>query len=177
MTLKNARVGRVIAACLSPTSGVPKHPQGEVEVFTGGIRGDFHAGAVNKHKKSGDPEPNTRSISIVAKEVMDDVSEALQIELQAGAFGENFLLEGLGDLADLQPGDLVKLGATATVLVTKQNSPCSTLAVHHPDMVKFLRGKRGVVGKVLYVGFVRAGDRAEVIKTATGPGSAEGSST
>ena len=164
MTLKNARVGRVVATCMSPDRGVPKHSRGEVEVYTGGIRGDFHSGPINKHKKSGEPEPNTRSISIVAKEVMDNVGETLQLELQPGAFGENFLLEGLGDLSDLQKGDLIKLGPTVTVLVTGQNAPCSTLAVHHPDMVKFLQGKRGIVGRVLYVGFVKPGDRAEVVK-------------
>jgi MOSC domain-containing protein YiiM len=135
-----------------------------VEVFTGGVRGDFHSGPVNRHKKSGPPEPNMRSISLVAKEVMDDVGEALQIELEPGAVGENFQLEGLGDLSDLEAGDLVKLGPTVTVLVSGQNAPCSTLSVHHPDMVRFLNGKRGVVGRVLYVGFVKPGDRAEVIK-------------
>jgi hypothetical protein len=31
-------------------------------------------------------------------------------------------------------------------------------------MVKFLQGKRGIVGKVLYVGFVKPGDRAEIVK-------------
>lgn len=164
MTLKNARVGRVVATCLSSNPGVPKHRQGEVEVYVHGVRGDFHAGPTNKHKKTGEPEPNTRSISIVAKEVMDNVGETLQIELEPGAFGENFLLEGLGELSDLEPGDLVKLGPTAMVLVTSQNKPCSTLAVHHPDMVKFLQGKRGIVGKVLYVGFVKSGDRAEIVK-------------
>jgi MOSC domain-containing protein YiiM len=164
VTLKNARVGRVVATCLSPVAGVPKHPQSEVEVFTGGVRGDFHSGPVNRHKKTGPAEPNTRSISLVAKEVMDNVGEALQIELEPGAVGENFLIEGLGDLSDLEPGDLVKLGPTVTVLVSAQNAPCTTLSVHHPDMVGFLKGKRGVVGRVLYVGFVRPGDRAEVVK-------------
>jgi MOSC domain-containing protein YiiM len=152
---------------MSPASGVPKHSQNEVEVYTQGVRGDFHSGPVNRHKKTGAPEPNTRSISMVAKEVADNVGETLQIELQPGAFGENFLIEGLGDLSDLQKGDLIKLGPTVTVLVTGQNAPCSTLAVHHPDMVKFLAGKRGVVARVLYVGFVRPGDRAEVIKPGT----------
>ncbi|MBI4219727.1 MAG: MOSC domain-containing protein [Chloroflexi bacterium] len=160
----NARVGKVVATSLSLNPGVPKNPQSAVEVYLEGIRGDFHAGPINKHKKSGPPEPNTRSISIVAREVTEAVSRALEIELKPGDLGENFLVEGLGDLSDLEPGDLVRLGPTVTVIVTKQNAPCSTLAVHHPEIVEFLKNQRGIVGRVLHVGFVKPGDRAEVRK-------------
>ncbi|MBI4306713.1 MAG: MOSC domain-containing protein [Chloroflexi bacterium] len=152
------------ATSLSANPGVPKHPQSEVEVYLDGIRGDYHSGPSNKHKKSGPPEPNTRSISMVAREVIENVSRALQIELKPGDLGENFLVEGVGDLSDLQPGDLIRLGPTVTVVVTKQNAPCSTLAVHHPEIVEFLKNQRGIVGRVLYVGFVKPGDRAEVRK-------------
>lgn len=166
MTLKNnKRVGKIVAVCLSNKGGIPKHPQKDVEIYLDGIMGDFHSGSHDKHKKHGDPKPNDRAISIVAKEVTDSVGKSLQVELPPGALGENFLVEGLGDLSDLVPGDLIKLGPTVTVAVTAQNAPCSTLATHHKDIVKSLVGKRGIVGRVLYVGFVKPGDRIEVIKT------------
>lgn len=165
MTLKNnKRVGKIVAVCRSDQGGVPKHPQKEVEIYLDGIMGDYHSGSHDKHKKSGDAKPNDRAISIVAKEVTDSVGKALQVELPPGSLGENFLVEGLGDLSDLAPGDLIKLGPTVSVLVTAQNAPCNTLATYHKDIVKNLVGKRGIVGRVLYVGFVKPGDRIEVVK-------------
>lgn len=167
MTLKNnKRVGKIVAVCRSDKGGVPKHPQKEIEVYLDGVMGDYHSGSIDKHRKSGEPKPNDRAISIVAKEVTDSVGETLQVELAPGSLGENFLVEGLGDLSDLAPGDLIKLGPTVSVVVTAQNAPCGTLTVHHSGIVKHLAGKRGIVGRVLYVGFAKPGDRVEVVKKA-----------
>ncbi|MCS7207006.1 MAG: MOSC domain-containing protein [Dehalococcoidia bacterium] len=154
--------GRVMAVCLRPTSGIPKFPQPAITLTNQGVEGDWHAGPVNKHKKRGDPEPNWRQVSVVAQEVYTDLEEALGIRLQAGAFGENILVEGLGDLSGLKPGDRLHLGAEAVIEVTQQNRPCATLQVHHPDIVGMVVGRRGVVGVVLRPGVVRPGDRVWV---------------
>ncbi|GBD11579.1 Putative metal-sulfur cluster biosynthesis proteins YuaD [bacterium HR23] len=159
--------GRVLAVCLRPTGGIPKYPQPVIFLNGQGVEGDWHAGPINKHKKRGDPEPNWRQVSIVAQEVYSDLGEALGIRLEPGAFGENMLVEGLGDLSDLCPGDRLHLGDTAVVEVTKQNSPCATLEVHHPDIVRLVKGRRGVVGVVHRPGPVRPGDRVWV-ERATG---------
>jgi uncharacterized protein GlcG (DUF336 family) len=52
--------GKVISVSLSATGGVPKYPQQEITVGAVGVEGDHHAVPINKHKKSGDPEPNHR---------------------------------------------------------------------------------------------------------------------
>ena len=157
------RAGVVLATCLSARSGVPKYPQPLVRVTEEGVEGDYHSGPVNKHKKGGDPEPNHRAVSIVAREVYDDVAGTLEILLEPGAFAENFLTQGLGDLSDLVPGDRIRLGADVVIEVSGQNSPCSALSIHHADIVSNLVGRRGIVGTVVRPGKVQPGDDVEII--------------
>ncbi|MFN3974893.1 MAG: MOSC domain-containing protein [Dehalococcoidia bacterium] len=152
------RQGRVVAVCLRPSGGVPKYPQPVITLNGDGVEGDWHAGPINKHKKKGDPEPNWRQVSIVSQEMYFYLRETLGIHLEPGAFGENILVEGLGDLSDLQPGDRLHLGQTAIVEITKQNSPCATLEVYHRAIVRTVMGRRGVVGVVHSPGLVRPGD-------------------
>ncbi len=149
--------GRVVAVCSSPNGGVPKYRRVEIEIGPYGVVGDYHAGPVNRHKKHGDPEPNTRQITIVAQEVLDDVNEQLGIQLEPGHLGENLTVVGLGDLSDLVPGDVLRVG-TAVLEITAQNKPCSTVAVYHEQLVKELYGRRGVCAIVRQPGRVRPGD-------------------
>ena len=72
--------GTVVAVCLRPESGVPKYPQPEIAIGTHGVEGDFHSGPINKHKKTGDPEPNTRHVTIVAQEALEAVNGHLQVD-------------------------------------------------------------------------------------------------
>ena len=157
--------GRVVAVCTSPRTGVPKPPQPVITVGAQGVEGDFHAGPINRHKKAGPPEPNRRQVSIIAREATDAVSAALGIRLRPGDLAENVLVEGLGDLSQLQPGDRLRLGERVVVEVTGQNKPCKTLAVHHPDIVAAFTGRRGVVAVVIATGEVRPGDGVEVTRT------------
>lgn len=158
--------GRVVAVCLRAGSGVPKYPQAQARIGQHGVDGDFHAGTMNKHKKTGPPEPNHRQLTVVGAEAMALVSRRLGITLEAGAIGENLLVEGLGDLADLRVGDVLQVGAEAVVRVTGQNVPCATLAVYHKDIVKALMGIRGVTAVVVTPGLVKPGD----VVTVTGAG-------
>ena len=96
----------VIAVCSRTTSGVPKFPVPEVSVGIYGIDGDFHASSINKHKKSGEEEPNTRHLTIVARESVKAVESELGIELPPGSLGENILVEGLGDLSQIKVGNV-----------------------------------------------------------------------
>ena len=101
-------------------------------------------------------------VTIVAREVFDAVEETLGIELKPGDLAENFLTQGLGDLADLAAGDRIRLGEEVVIEVTGQNRPCAVLHVYHGDIVEHLMGRRGIVGKVVNTGVVRPGDRASV---------------
>lgn len=149
--------GRVVAVCSSPVGGVPKYRRLEIEVGPDGVVGDYHAGPFNRHKKRGEPEPNTRQITIVAQEVLDEMNELLDIQLEPGFLGENLTVVGLGDLSDLAPGDLLHVGSVI-LEVTAQNKPCNTVAVYHPQLVKTLYGRRGVCAVVRVPGTIRPGD-------------------
>ena len=156
--------GTVVAVCLRPESGVPKYPQPEIAIGTHGVEGDFHSGPINKHKKTGDPEPNTRHVTIVAQEALEAVNDHLQVELGPGSIGENIQVSGLGDLSNLKSGDLLELGENAVVRVTGQNAPCATLNVYHEDIIKSFLGRRGVAATVTKTGALRPGDAVKVVK-------------
>ena len=143
---------------------MPKYPQPEIEVGTHGVEGDFHSGQINKHKKTGSPEPNTRHVTIVAQEALEAVNAHLQVELGPGSIGENIQVSGLGDLSNLKAGDLLELGANAVVRVTSQNAPCATLNVYHEEIIKSFLGRRGVTATVVNTGALRPGDAVRVVK-------------
>jgi MOSC domain-containing protein YiiM len=153
--------GRVVVACSSPETGVPKYPREAVEVGVEGVIGDYHYGPINKHKKRGDPEPNRRQITIVAQEVIDELNALLGIHLKPSDLAENFLVSGLGDLSDLEDDDRIQLGPVL-LRVTGQNNPCKTIGVYHPELVKSIYGRRGVAAVVLVPGIVRPGDPVTV---------------
>jgi len=155
---RSTKLGRVLGVSLSPVGGVPKQPQGSIKVGPYGVEGDYHAGPINKHKKTGDPEPNWRQITLVASEVLADLSHQLQIELRPGDLGENILVSGLGDLSQLQKGDRLLLGSEVVLEVTAQNRPCDTIRVHHQDLVEAITGRRGVSATVASTGVVKPGD-------------------
>ena len=80
------RTGTVVAVCLREESGVPKYPQSEVIVGEYGIEGDYHAGPMRR-RSDGEVVPNTRHVSLVAKEVFDDLNRELGTDIPHGGFG------------------------------------------------------------------------------------------
>jgi MOSC domain-containing protein YiiM len=160
--------GRVVAVCTSPAGGVPKYPQEHVAIGTLGAEGDYHAGPINRHKKTGDPEPNRRQLTLVAEEVIEELNARLGIELKPGDLAENVLISGLGDLSHLEEGDRLALGLDVVVEVTAQNRPCSVIEVYHPRLVEELTGRRGVAAVVVSPGTVRPGDRCSIARSQAG---------
>ena len=149
--------GTVIACCARQERGMPKFPRDEIDVGTFGVDGDYHAGPICKHgSKAG--KPNDRPVSIVSKEVYDLLTSSLDVEIEPGAFGENLLVEGLGDLSDLAGGDVLRVGDTVAIRVTEQNKPCSNLDYIDKSVLKACVGRRGVIGTVISTGTVRPGD-------------------
>ena len=119
------------------------------------IEGDFHAGR------------GRRQVSVVAKETFDALEAELGVFVSPGGFGENLLVEGLGDLSDLQPADILCFASGADILcfasgveleITAQNEPCRNLMVHHPLAPKLAYGRRGVVATVRSGGLLKPGD-------------------
>ena len=105
-----SKTGTVVAVCMRKEKGVPKHPQSEVVIGEYGVEGDYHAGPM-RTRSSGDVEPNRRHVTLVAKEVFDDLNRELGTDIPAGGFGENILVEGLGDLSDIQEGALLSFSS------------------------------------------------------------------
>ncbi|MBI1885841.1 MAG: MOSC domain-containing protein [Chloroflexi bacterium] len=152
------RHGTVVAVCRRPDGGVPKNPEPEVIVGRFGLVGDYHAGKTRLNRKAGEVETNLRQISVVAKEVFDDLARELGAEIPPGGFGENVLVEGLGDLSGLKAGDVMQFSSGVEFEVTGQNDPCKNLMCWHPQVPKRAYGRRGIVGVVRRPGVLRPGD-------------------
>jgi len=152
----------VVAVCLSPRSGVPKYPQPRVRVGPLGIEGDYHARPHLVHPKPDTARPNHRQVTIVAQEVYEALREELGIDVPPGGFAENVLVQGLGDLSDLGPGQRLRFPSGVLLEVTGQNTPCRNLARYHPLVPRLVYGRRGVVAVVVQTGTLAPGDTVEV---------------
>src|SRR3954464_15829134 len=140
------KTGKVLAVCYSAelVDGVGKQPHASGEVTRLGIPGDHHYGETRKSPTKG-IIPNDRPITIVGIEAGIDACERLNVPLiPVGGLGENLLIEGMGDLGDIEPGDLVRLipeGDTepeVVLVACKQNEPCANLKIYHRLMPKEL---------------------------------------
>jgi MOSC domain-containing protein YiiM len=156
-------VGTVVAVCLRAEGGVPKYPQPEVIVGEYGIEGDWHSGPM-RTRSNGEVVPNTRHVSLVAKEVFDDLNRELGTDIPHGGFGENILVEGMGDLGGIAEGDLLRFSSGVELEVTGQNDPCKNLMVYHNQIPKLSYGRRGLLAVVRATGRVKAGDTVSVLR-------------
>jgi hypothetical protein len=161
------QVGTVVAVCLRAEGGVPKYAQSEVVVGEYGIKGDWHSGPL-RTRSNGDIAPNTRHVSLVAKEVFDDLNRELGTDIPQGGFGENILVEGMGDLSDIAEGDMLRFSSGVELEVTGQNDPCKNLMVYHNQIPKRSYGRRGVLAVVKTTGRLKPGDTVSVVSAAVG---------
>lgn len=161
-----ARLGTIIAVCYSKelinnVSKVP-HDSGEIEQW--GIREDRHYGEMRTDSK-GKVVPNLRTITVLGVEATRAACANLGIApIPPGGLGENLLIEGLGDLSEVGPGDEVWVlspdGEPKVILeVYKQNDPCASTQFYHKMMVKELYGRRGLLCTVTMPGHVSVGDK------------------
>src|SRR5687767_9249122 len=125
------RTGRIIAVCYSAEliNGVGKEQHNEAQVTRWGIPGDRHYGETRYSSSRKETVPNNRPITVVGVEATRGAAERLGIPpIPHGGIGENFLVEGLGDLGELTSGDQVQFlsddGEPEVVLeVFGQNEP------------------------------------------------------
>lgn len=167
--METEATGRVVAVCASAEHGVPKYAQESVVIGLQGVKDDYHAGPINRHKKTGDPEPNWRQVTLVAQEVLEELNTRLGTTLKPGDLGENILMAGLGDLSQLNKGTRLELGSDVVLEVTAQNRPCDTIRVYHPTLVEEITGKRGIAAVVVTPGSVRPGDACRIVPGALEP--------
>jgi MOSC domain-containing protein YiiM len=83
------------------------------------------------------------------------------MELRPGIVRENITTSGL-NVNGLQPGQLLQIGE-ARVAVSMPCTPCDQMEKIRPGLRKELRGRRGVLCRVVSGGVIRRGDSIDKI--------------
>jgi MOSC domain-containing protein YiiM len=105
----------------------------------------------------GTPVANTRQVSILSSEELDEIAAALAIpRLKPEWVGANVVTAGIPELTLLPPASRLSFSSGATLIVDLENSPCryvsEVIDKHHPGhgagFVKSAAHKRGVVAWV-----------------------------
>jgi len=143
-------VAKVIAVNLSSRKGVPKSPveQGYFEV-NHGLVGDAHAGDWH------------RQVSLLGAESIEKVKAMGVQDLEAGRFAENLTTEGIV-LYELPIGARLKIGETV-MEVTQIGKECHTGCAIRQITGDCVMPREGIFTKVLAPGWVKPGDRIEII--------------
>ncbi len=143
--------GKILAICVSETKGVQKTETPEAELAVEhGVKGDAHAG------------PWHRQVSFLDERDVQAMREKGLPDLKPGAFGENFVLEGV-DLAALGLGSRLRLGAEAEVSITQIGKVCHTRCAIYEATGDCIMPRQGVFARVLKGGRVKKGDAVEVL--------------
>lgn len=85
-----------------------------------------------------------------------------RLDLPSGAVKENITTRGI-DLMSLAPGTQLRIGP-AVFELTKPCTPCSRMEEIRPGLQEELEGQRGMLGRVIRGGVIRAGDAIVVAK-------------
>lgn len=94
-----------------------------------------------------------RQILIMDKETLD------ALELSPGTIRENITTEGI-NVNGLAPGDRLRIG-DAVLEVAVPCTPCGLMDKIRPGLRKEIRGRRGMLCRVLRGGMIRPGDAIE----------------
>ncbi len=147
----------VVALFRCPGHRAPMEPMNELWAEANwGIRGDAHA-----------RPDSSRQVLLMDLETLEALS------LWPGAVRENVTLQGF-PLHQLRPGDRIRIG-DALLEITKPCTPCARMDEIRPGLQEALRGRRGVLARVLQSGWIRCGDPAHWLKPSD-PSLDEGSS-
>ncbi|MFV0412227.1 MAG: MOSC domain-containing protein [Oscillospiraceae bacterium] len=136
--------GRVMAVCTSEKKGTAKHNASKaVFKVEHGLVGDAHAG--NWH----------RQVSLLSADKVEDFKKK-GAQVQAGAFGENLLVEGI-DFKTLPVG--TKLACGSVVLeITQIGKECHAHCAIYHQVGDCIMPREGVFARVLQEGAIAVGD-------------------
>ena len=162
MKLLSVNTGRprlIAAEGQTVSTAIFKNPvEGPVALGPEGLEGDHQA----NRRVHGGPE---MAVCVYPIEHYQEMGRRLGVELSAGAFGENFTIEGLIE-EEVCIGDTLRVG-TAIVQVSKAREPCVNLArrYRNPAIVRWVveTGFSGFYLRVIQTGRVQGGDRIERI--------------
>lgn len=142
-------MGKVVSINTSKRKGLQKHEVDFVNVIEDfGIEGDAHAGKWH------------RQISFLDKEDIDEFNKK-GANVISGAFGENFIVEGL-NTKSLSVGSYIKCG-DVLFEVTQKGKSCHDHCEIFYRVGECIMPKCGTFAKVLHGGMIKKGDEIMVI--------------
>ena len=141
-------MGQVHMIFSAPRHGLPMESLLAAEIVADvGLAGCAHA------RSSTD-----RQVLIMDIETLDALG------LSAGIIRENITTEGI-NVNGLEPGARLRIGE-AVLQVAMPCTPCSLMDKIRPGLRKEIRGRRGMLCRVLRGGTIRIGDAIEKVATA-----------
>lgn len=137
------------AVCISEQKGTKKHPvERAVLVKEHGIVGDAHSGTWH------------RQVSLLSYEKVKEF-ESNGIQIQAGDFGENLLVEDF-NRDEIMVGMRLKCGQIM-LEVTQIGKTCHTHCAIHQQVGACIMPKEGIFAKVLSGGVIHPGDELRLL--------------
>jgi hypothetical protein len=164
--------GKVLAVCLNPEPGIPKHELNKIFLMAGfGVEGDYHSGKYVRHRylvKKDATRLNNRQVLLIDTLILEKL-KAVGIELKPGQMGENMILDGI-DLMSQEIGTQIQIDKILLQL-SENRDPCAQLNNSHPDLLRAVQpeidGQKvliaGVFAEILEGGWVSPGDQALLI--------------
>lgn len=118
----------------------------------GGIEGDLKGRTPNRH------------LNVMAAEILEQL-RAEGFQTGPGEMGEQIVVAGI-DVAALKPGDRLQLGETAVMEVVMPRTGCDRFEHIQGKPKSSVKGRLGVMARVVAGGTVRVGDEVRVLARA-----------
>ncbi|OGR62623.1 MAG: molybdenum cofactor sulfurase [Elusimicrobia bacterium GWB2_63_22] len=144
-------MGKIFSINCSAAKGVPKENVLKAVLVKGhGIKDDAHAGTPVRQVSLLDMES-------VRGQIADAAAKKATVVIRPGVYAENLTTEGV-NLAALKIGDLLRVGGTAVLRISKIGKEChSRCAIYH-QVGECIMPKKGIFAEVLEGGDIAVGD-------------------
>lgn len=144
-------MGKILAICISERKGTVKHEitQGNI-IADFGLEHDAHAGKWH------------RQISLLAKEAVAQFEQKYNLQVPAGAFGENLLVSGI-DLKHLPIGTKLQCG-DVILQITQIGKQCHLGCNIQKQTGECIMPREGVFAIALTGGTIKPNDTIEILK-------------
>lgn len=148
-------MGKIFSINCSAAKGVPKENVLKAVLVKGhGIKDDAHAGTPVRQVSLLDMES-------VRGQIADAAAKKATVVIRPGVYAENITTEGV-NLAALKIGDLLRVGGTAVLQISKIGKEChSRCAIYH-QVGECIMPKKGIFAEVLEGGDIAVGDPIEL---------------
>lgn len=149
-------------------------PSTEVKVLFRGFEGEDHGGEtrmscsrVTSQYKKGTVIRNTRQVSMVSAEELEDIAARMQVPVFDPVWiGAGMVISGIPDFSHIPPSSRLQCESGATFTVDMENRACSLpIPIIEQDIkgagsafLSAAKGRRGVTAWVEREGVVRLGD-------------------